>query len=76
MTSEELHRLLDARPFRPFVIGTAGRETRVTHPEAVGMQGRIAAYVLPAGGVEIIDLFLVESLLVETPAAPPASDVG
>jgi hypothetical protein len=76
MTSEELLRVLRAQPFQPFVIRTAGRESRVTHPEAVGVQGRIAAHVLPGGGVDIIDLFLIESLHVESPVGPGEANGG
>jgi hypothetical protein len=68
MTSDELRKLLDQKPFQPFVVRTAdGRETRVSHPEAMGYQGRIATYIHPTGGVEIFDLFLVSSILVDVP---------
>jgi hypothetical protein len=75
MTSEQLGRLLEQRPFQPFVVRSAdGRETRVSHPEAMGYQGRIATYIHPTGAVEILDLFLLSSIRVDVPAesdAPP-----
>ncbi len=75
MTTEELRKLLEARPFQPFVIRTGdGRETRVSHPEAVGYSGRIATYIHPIGGVEIFDLFLVSSLFVDVPTPGAPSD--
>jgi hypothetical protein len=68
MTSEQLGRLLEQRPFQPFLVCTAdGRETRVSHPEAMGYQGRIATYIHPTGGVEIFNLFLVSSIVVDVP---------
>jgi hypothetical protein len=71
VTSDELGKLVQQRPFRPFIVRTAdGRETRVRHPEAMGYQGRIATYIHPTGGVEIFDLFLVSSILVDVPAEP------
>jgi hypothetical protein len=79
MTSEELRRLLEARPFQPFVIRTGdGREPRVSHPEAVGYSGRIATYIHPSGGVEIFDLFLVSSLFpdVTSPGTPTDGNGG
>jgi hypothetical protein len=76
VTSAELQRLLQEKPFRPFIVRTAdGRETRVSHPEAMAYDGRIATYIHPTGGVEIFDLFLVSSIVVEVngPAASPAA---
>ena len=73
MTTEQLKQCLEHRPFRPFVIRQAdGKETRVTHPEAMGYGGgRIATYIHPDGAVEIIDLLLVSTLLVDPPPAVP-----
>ena len=79
MTSAELGKLVEQRPFQPFVVRTAdGLETRVSHPEAMGYQGRIATYIHPTGGVEIFDLFLVSSVLVEIvePTTPKAEGNG
>ena len=69
MTTDQLKDRLTARPFIPFVIRqTDGRETRVAHPEACGYGGsRIATYIHPDGRVEIIDLLLVSSLVVDAP---------
>jgi len=38
----------------------------------MGYQGRIATYIHPTGGVEIFDLFLVSSVLVDVAAEPAA----
>jgi len=74
MTSEELGKLLGQTPFRPFIVRTAdGRETRVSHPGAMGYEGRIATYIHPTGGVEIFDLFLVSPVLVDVSTEPAAS---
>jgi hypothetical protein len=69
MTTDQLQARLTAKPFLPFVVRMAdGRETRVTHPEAMGYRGgRIATYIHPNERVEIIDLLLVSSLLVDPP---------
>jgi hypothetical protein len=63
---EELKRVKDQRPFRPFWITTAdghGREVR--HPDAISWGsegGRIVSYVSPADECELIDVALVTSL--------------
>jgi len=53
MTTEQLKSAHTRRPFVPFVIRQAdGRETRVTHPEALAYGGgRIAVYVPQDGRV-------------------------
>jgi len=72
--SEELRKLLGQTPFRPFIVRTAdGRETRVSHPETMGYEGRVATFIHPSGGVEIFDLFLVSSVLVNVSTEPPSS---
>jgi hypothetical protein len=67
MTTDQIKDRLQAKPFVPFTIRHAdGRETKVTHPEAVAYRGgRIAAYMHPDDRIEVIDLLLVSSLLVE-----------
>ena len=73
MTTEQLKSAHGRRPFVPFVIRQAdGRETRVTHPEALAYGGgRIAVYVHQDGRFEVIDLLLVPTLLLDAPALPP-----
>ena len=68
MTTDQLKDRLTAKPFVPFVIRHAdGRETRVTHPEACAYRGgRIVAYMHPDDRIEVIDLLLVSSLMVES----------
>jgi hypothetical protein len=63
MTTEQLPKLINARPFRPFALRTAdGREIEVAHPENIAYgAGRIAVVVVQ-DDVEIIDLLLVPSL--------------
>jgi hypothetical protein len=72
MTTDQLKERLERRPFVPFVIRQAdGRETRVTHPESLAYGGeRVVVYIHPDGRVEIIDLLLVPTLLIDAPAAP------
>lgn len=78
MTTEQLPKLMRARPFQPFVIRTAdGREVEVRHPEAIAYPGgRIAVVVGPDESVEIIDLLLVPTLRVAGPAPSPAEGGG
>ena len=78
MTTEQLKNCLERRPFRPFVVRQAdGKETRVTHPEAMGYGGgRIATYIHPNGAVEIIDLLLVSSVPVDPPSVSPKRRKG
>ena len=63
MTTEQLPKLIKARPFVPFTIRTAdGRQVEVSHPEAIAYTGgRIAVVLGPDEAVEIIDLLLVPS---------------
>jgi hypothetical protein len=70
MKIEEIKKLKDRRPFEAFRIRTAdGRETLVTHPEAVAWNGgRIAVCVHPDGGVEVMDVALITSLALDAPA--------
>jgi hypothetical protein len=72
MTTDLLRDALQRRPFMPFVIRQAdGRETRVTHPEAMAYGGGlIAEYVQEDGRFEVIDLLPVPTLLIDAPAAP------
>ena len=67
MTTSELRAAHLRRPFIPFTIKQAdGTTTRVTHPEALAYRGgRIAVYLQPQGGTEIIDLLLVNALVVD-----------
>lgn len=63
MTTDQLPKLIKARPFRPFVLRTAdGREVEVTHPENIAYRGGRIAAVVVRDDVEIIDLLLVPSL--------------
>jgi hypothetical protein len=78
MTTDQIMERLERRPFVPFVIRQAdGRETRVTHPESLAYGGgRIVVYIHPDGRVEIIDLPLVSSLLIDPPPAAPRRRKG
>ncbi len=78
MTTDQLKDCLERRPFRPFVIRQAdGRETRIAHPEAMGYGGgRIATYIHPDGRVQIFDLLLVSTLLVDSPPSAPRRKGG
>lgn len=74
MTSEQLPKLIKARPFIPFTIRCAdGREVEVSHPEAIAYPGgRIAVVVGPDESVEIIDLLLVPTIQVQPGASRTA----
>jgi len=57
MTTDQLPKLINARPFRPFTLRTAdGREVEVTHPENIAYGGGRIAVVVVKDDVEIIDL--------------------
>jgi hypothetical protein len=74
MTMEQLRKLYDGRPFRPFIIHLAdGREIPVHHREymAIGPQGRTFVVYQPDESLNIIDLYLVTDLEVRPNGAPP-----
>ena len=56
MKLEDLKRLKDQRPFRPFTIRLAdGRKIRIRHPDAISLKdeyGGIATCLLPGGAYE------------------------
>jgi hypothetical protein len=66
MTFQQLARLHDQRPFKPFVIRLAdGRSLRVRHPEMLArpaQEGRTVTVYDNAGLASIVDLLLVVSL--------------
>jgi hypothetical protein len=65
MTTEQFRELLTARPFRPFVIRTAGgRKYTVTHPETAlqSRSGRTVVVETREDTFTIIDLLLVTAL--------------
>jgi hypothetical protein len=65
MTTEQLRRLHQARPFQPFDIHLAdGRSIPFDHPEllAVPPPGRTIGVGMVDGTIEIVDLLLVTSL--------------
>jgi len=65
MTTEHMRRLLDARPFEPFVVHLADqRQFRVVHPEAAVFwrSGRTIVVMNDDRLPEIIDMLLVTSL--------------
>lgn len=74
MTTEQLHKLIHAAPFVPFVIRLAdGQHLPVPHPDFIlhPPNTRTAVVWRPdQSSFEIIDLLLVTGLTVEQPAAP------
>jgi hypothetical protein len=65
MTLEQLRKIHQARPFRPFDIHLAdGRVLPVDHPEllAVAPLGRTIGVGCADGTIEVIDVLLVTSL--------------
>jgi len=68
MTIQEIRRLYDARPFRPFDIHTAdGRKIRVAHREfmATAPAARTVVVYQADGSFDIVDLLLVSALRVQ-----------
>jgi len=67
MTIQEIRKLYDARPFRPFDIHVAdGRAIRVAHPEflATAPAARTVVVYQADGSFDIVDLQLVSALRV------------
>jgi hypothetical protein len=63
MTTDEIKKLIAARPFTPFVIRTAdGREVSVPHPETIAYGGGRIAVVVDGDAAEIIDLLMVPTI--------------
>jgi hypothetical protein len=65
MTVEQLKKMHQARPFRPFEINLVdGRSIAVDHPEllAITTSGRTIGVAVDPDAIEIIDLLLVTSL--------------
>ncbi len=65
MTIEQLRRMHQARPFRPFRVHMAdGRHLDVSHPEFLAHTpaGRTVVIAQPDESFELIDLLLVTSL--------------
>lgn len=65
MTIQEINRLREERPFRPFRILTAdGRAYDVVHPECLGQSpsGRLIMIGLPDDSTVTLDLLLVAGI--------------
>ena len=66
MTTEQLKKVHDARPFRPFRVHLAdGRAFQVRHPEMLAYSPTGRTFVVYSGRgdeMEIIDLLLVTSI--------------
>jgi hypothetical protein len=67
MNIDEIKRIKDERPFRPFQIRTAdGREITIGHPDAIAWEGPSFApmlfCVLPGGRREVVNVGLITSL--------------
>ncbi len=79
MRVDDLKRVHQARPFRPFSIRVAdGREYSVAHPEflAVSATGRALVVSTPDDAFEIIDTVMVASIHVGNGAHQPHRDSG
>ena len=75
MTIEQLRSMVNAQPFRPFVMHLAdGREVPVHHREFIMAvpSGRTVFVCQPDDTVNIVDLLLVTDLELK----PPAEGVG
>lgn len=78
MTIEQVRRLYDAQPFRPFTMHLAdGRELAVRHREflALAPSGRTLFVYQPDDSFNVVDVFLVTDLEVkaDSPADPQAN---
>ena len=61
MTTDQLPKLINARPFRPFVLRTAD-DREVEHPENIAYGGGRGAVVVVQDDVEILDFLLIPSM--------------
>lgn len=74
MTIEQLRKLYQAEPFRPFVMHLAdGRQIPVLHPEFIASapSGRTITVYQPDDTANIIDLLLVTDLEVQQDSSEP-----
>jgi hypothetical protein len=65
MTIQEIHRLREEKPFRPFRVLTAdGRAYEVVHPECLAQSpsGRMILIALPDDSSVTLDLLLVTGI--------------
>jgi hypothetical protein len=65
MTIQEIHRLREEKPFKPFRVLTAdGREYDVVHPECLAQSpsGRLIMIGLPDDSMVTLDLLLVAGI--------------
>ncbi len=72
MTVQEIRKLYEARPFRPFSIHMAdGHYVRVAHPEfmATAPAARTVVVYQSDGSFDIVDLLLVTALSVQANGA-------
>ena len=72
MTTNEIRKLHEASPFRPFLIHIAdGRKVRVAHPDfmATAPAARTVVVYQPDGSFEIVELLLVTALKVQANGA-------
>ena len=72
MTIEQVRRLYDLQPFRPFTMHLAdGRELAVRHREFVALSpsGRTVIVYQPDDSFNVVDVFLVTDLEVKADSA-------
>ena len=65
MRIDDLKKVYQARPFKPFIIRVAdGREYQVAHPEfmAISPSGRSLVVYTPEDVFEVIDTMMIASL--------------
>ena len=74
MSTEQLNKLKDARPFRPFTIHLADGDTvEVRHPDFLAYAGgRTALIGFEDGDFSIVDLLLITRLSVREDAQTAA----
>lgn len=79
MTIDQIRRLYEAQPFRPFVLHLAdGREIPVAHREfmASAPSGRTVIVYQPDDSFNIVDLLLVTDLEVRAANGKKSSERG
>jgi hypothetical protein len=74
MKIEQLKKMKDQRPFRPFSLRMAdGKEIRITHPDAIAWgseDSRTVTCISEKDDWNVIELALITSLGTQAPAMP------
>jgi hypothetical protein len=76
-TPEQLREMVNARPFKPFIVSVSGRSFTILHPEnaACDLRGR-SMTVYDKQGMHLVDMRLVEVVEPVESTVDPAAEGG